>query len=90
MENTTSSCPKLCRNAHSELESYHPDPKLSYKDTSCNLQRFINWENINGKRAYSAMYPRLNYFLLHLAWTDVVLFTLVHSFQTQLSYEFHK
>lgn len=53
MGSTTSCCvsgsPKLRRNAHSRLESYHQESDLSREETGCNLQHISDRENVDGK-----------------------------------------
>lgn len=52
MGSTTSCCvsssPKLRRNAHSRLESYHQESDLSREETGCNLQHISDRENVDG------------------------------------------
>lgn len=54
MGSTTSCCvsasPKLRRNAHSRLESYHQESELSREETGCNLQHISDRENVDGKK----------------------------------------
>lgn len=54
MGSTTSCCvagsPKLRRNAHSRLESYHQESDLSREETGCNLQHISDRENVDGKK----------------------------------------
>uniref|UniRef100_A0A8C3RLV2 Uncharacterized protein n=1 Tax=Chelydra serpentina TaxID=8475 RepID=A0A8C3RLV2_CHESE len=77
MGNTISCCnfssPKLHRNAHSR--PYRPKSELSCEDTGCNLQHISDQNNIDD---LCMDFPP------HSAWMNVALFTLVHSFQTQL------
>lgn len=51
MGSTTSCCvsgsPKLRRNAHSRLESYHQESDLSREETGCNLQHISDRENVD-------------------------------------------
>ncbi|XP_044074295.1 cyclin-Y-like isoform X4 [Siniperca chuatsi] len=51
MGSTTSCCvsasPKLRRNAHSRLESYHQESELSREETGCNLQHISDRENVD-------------------------------------------
>uniref|UniRef100_A0A3B4G5G8 Cyclin Y n=1 Tax=Pundamilia nyererei TaxID=303518 RepID=A0A3B4G5G8_9CICH len=51
MGSTTSCCvsgsPKLRRNAHSRLESYHQESDMSREETGCNLQHISDRENVD-------------------------------------------
>ncbi|XP_075953943.1 cyclin-Y-like [Anarhichas minor] len=51
MGSTTSCCvpssPKLRRNTHSRLESYHQESELSREETGCNLQHISDRENVD-------------------------------------------
>uniref|UniRef100_A0A674JDN3 Uncharacterized protein n=1 Tax=Terrapene triunguis TaxID=2587831 RepID=A0A674JDN3_9SAUR len=91
MGNTTSCCispsHKLGRNAHSQLESYCPEPELSREDMGCNLQHISDRENIDGKRIILlrslCVFPLL---IQHGLMWHCLHWARPHS----LNYEFHK
>ncbi|KAM3865768.1 cyclin-Y-like isoform 6-T6 [Diretmus argenteus] len=57
---TTSCCvsssPKLRRNAHSRLESYHQEPELSREETGCNLQHISDRENVDVREKRKSLF----------------------------------
>ncbi|KAI3374224.1 hypothetical protein L3Q82_006073 [Scortum barcoo] len=59
MGSTTSCCvsasPKLRRNAHSRLESYHQESELSREETGCNLQHISDRENVDVRELHDNM-----------------------------------
>uniref|UniRef100_A0A8C4W1L2 Uncharacterized protein n=1 Tax=Gopherus evgoodei TaxID=1825980 RepID=A0A8C4W1L2_9SAUR len=61
MENTSSCCisssPRVCRNAHSYMESYCPEPELSHEDAGCNLQHISDQEKIGSTGMGSSLQP---------------------------------
>eukprot|EP00064_Thunnus_orientalis_P009883 superscaffoldBa00001281_g9909 len=75
MGSTTSCCvsasPKLRRNAHSRLESYHQESELSREETGCNLQHISDRENVDEK--YGAtdniLFMRADSFVLLFVFT---------------------
>ncbi|XP_071389255.1 cyclin-Y-like isoform X6 [Centroberyx affinis] len=60
MGSTTSCCvsasPKLRRNAHSRLESYHQEPELSREETGCNLQHISDRENVDVREKRKSLF----------------------------------
>ncbi|XP_067109835.1 cyclin-Y isoform X1 [Osmerus mordax] len=77
MGSTTSCCvsssPKIRRNAHSRLESYHPEPELSREDTGCNLQHISDRENVDelNMEYNPSDHPRASTLFLSKSQTDV-------------------
>ncbi|XP_046882705.1 cyclin-Y-like isoform X2 [Hypomesus transpacificus] len=77
MGSTTSCCvstsPKIRRNAHSRLESYHPEPELSREDTGCNLQHISDRENVDelNMEYNPSEHPRASTLFLSKSQTDV-------------------
>lgn len=77
MGSTTSCCvsssPKLRRNAHSRLESYHPEPELSREDTGCNLQHISDRENVDelNQEYNPSDHPRASTIFLSKSQNDV-------------------
>uniref|UniRef100_A0A8C5I895 Cyclin-Y-like n=1 Tax=Gouania willdenowi TaxID=441366 RepID=A0A8C5I895_GOUWI len=77
MGGATSCCvsgsPKLRRNAHSRLESYHQDSDLSREETACNLQHISDRENIDElyMEYNPSDHPRASTIFLSKSQTDV-------------------
>ncbi|XP_071389254.1 cyclin-Y-like isoform X5 [Centroberyx affinis] len=79
MGSTTSCCvsasPKLRRNAHSRLESYHQEPELSREETGCNLQHISDRENVDelNMEYNPSDHPRASTIFLSKSQNDVVV-----------------
>ncbi|TKS79407.1 Cyclin-Y [Collichthys lucidus] len=77
MGSTTSCCvsasPKLRRNAHSRLESYHQESELSREETGCNLQHISDRENVDEMNMHynPSDHPRASTIFLSKSQNDV-------------------
>uniref|UniRef100_A0A3B4ZRU4 Cyclin-Y-like n=1 Tax=Stegastes partitus TaxID=144197 RepID=A0A3B4ZRU4_9TELE len=83
MGSTTSCCvsasPKLRRNAHSRLESYHQESDLSREETGCNLQHISDRENVDelNMEYNPSDHPRASTIFLSKSQNDVLfIFTV--------------
>ncbi|KAM6920189.1 cyclin-Y-like isoform 1-T1 [Lycodopsis pacificus] len=78
MGSTTSCCvpssPKIHRNTHSRLESYHQESELSREETGCNLQHISDRENVDElNMAYNPSdHPRASTIFLSKSQNDEV------------------
>ncbi|XP_028987200.1 cyclin-Y-like isoform X1 [Betta splendens] len=80
MGSTTSCCvsssPKLRRNAHSRLESYHQESDLSREETGCNLQHISDRENVDelNMEYNPSDHPRASTMFLSKSQNDELLY----------------